>query len=177
MNKLEEFLDCYDNMSICSNMLSDYTKFGYNNSDLFHYHLQFLLENCYNINIITNKNIRLNQSEFRKLILEKYNNMCIVSNNDCIAELTAAHIIPVSEENNYDVDNGLLLTETLHKTFDKYYWSINPSTMKIEINENINVGQIKQYNMMKLQLDINSIMKSNIIWHYNMFLKEKSEII
>ena len=173
MDKLEIFLDSYDNMDICSNMLSDHTKFGYDDIDIFQYHLQFLLENCYNINIITNKNKRMNQKEFREQLLEKYNNMCIISNNDCIAELTAAHIIPVSEENNYNIDNGLLLTETLHKTFDKYYWSINPNTMRIEINNNINVGQIKQYNMMKLKLDINSIMKSNIMWHYNQFLKEK----
>jgi predicted restriction endonuclease len=173
MEKLEEFLDCYDNMDIYNNLLSDYTKFGYDNSELFHYHLQFLLENCYNINIITTKSKRLNQKEFRESILKKYNNMCVVSNNDCIVELTAAHIIPVSEEDNYEEDNGLLLTETLHKTFDKYYWSINPNTMKIEINTNVNVGQIKQYNGMRLQLDMNSIMKSKIIWHYNMFLKEK----
>ena len=50
----------------------------------------------------------------------------------------ACHIIPFSESNNFDIDNGLLLNSNLHKLFDKYYWSINPETLCIETSDKCN---------------------------------------
>jgi len=32
---------------------------------------------------------------------------------------------------NFDINNCLLLSSNLHKTFDKYYWSINPNTLNV----------------------------------------------
>ena len=87
-------------------------------------------------------------------------------------ELTAAHIIPIKENENYDIDNGLLLTENLHKTFDKYRWSINPDTLLIEINKNIDVGSIKKYQNYKVPLQINTELYSNLLLHYNIFLEK-----
>ena len=50
--------------------------------------------------------------------MEKFNKKCIVTNDNCVRELTACHIIPIKENENYDIDNGLLLKESIHRTFD-----------------------------------------------------------
>ena len=72
------------------------------------------------------------QSLFRKQIIYRYNNRCIISNMyKSVCE--AAHIRPFSETLNFEVDNGILLNDILHKLFDKYYWSINPTTLCVEL--------------------------------------------
>ena len=64
---------------------------------------------------------------------KKFDGKCIISNEDCLYELEAAHIIPLADDDSYDVDNGLLLTRNLHSTMDKLLWAINPDTLIIEI--------------------------------------------
>jgi len=74
--------------------------------------------------------------QFRKDVIAKYNNKCIISNNDIIM-CDVAHIIPFCEANEfekYDVNNGLLLSSELHKLFDKKLLKINPETRLIEID-------------------------------------------
>jgi predicted restriction endonuclease len=172
MNNLEQYLDNYDNKELTNEIYNMYKFFLYKNEDLYLYHLKFLLENIYSIKIIEYKRKRLNQKEFRNQILQKFNNTCIISGVTCIDELTAAHIIPINEIENYDIDNGLLLLENLHKTYDKYYWSINPDLLQIEINNNINVGTIKQYNNLKITLQMNNMLYSNLKTHYDIFLSK-----
>lgn len=169
LNKLEEYLDKLENTTVSNNDIYDYESFGYQDEYLFNIHLDFLLEFCYNIKIVENKKIRLNQKKFRKELFRKYNSKCIISDNDCIDEIKAAHIIPVADDESYDIDNGLLLTSTLHDTYDKYLWSINPETLQIEINETKNVGQIKNYNRKKINLELNDDLKNNLLYHYNNF--------
>ena len=45
----------------------------------------------------------------------------------------AVNIIPLSNCEDFNIDNGLLLNSILHKLFDKNYWSINPDTLCVEI--------------------------------------------
>jgi len=61
MNKLEIYLDKYNNQKINKDEFYDYKKFDYIDESIFNYHLTFLLENCYNIKIIDNSRYRLNQ--------------------------------------------------------------------------------------------------------------------
>lgn len=77
------------------------------------------------------------QTTFRKELLKKFNNKCVVSEINCVDELEAAHLVPFCEDNKLDINNGLILTRNLHATFDKYHWSINPNTLLIEIKEDI----------------------------------------
>lgn len=174
MNILENYLDKYDNGELDTIILSQYKNFGYTNEELYKFHLKFMLDNMYDIKLVEPKRKRLNQSEFRKLLFNKFNDKCIITEETCNEELTAAHIVPISEDENYDLDNGLLLRETVHRTFDKFKWSINPNTSIIEINKNVNVGEIKQYANKKIELDLenNKLLKSNLMWHYLQF-KEK----
>lgn len=171
MNKLEDYLDKYDNKELDSDIFNQYINFGYDNEILYKFHLNYMLNNLYNIKITEPKRKRLNQKEFREEIVKKFNGKCVVSDETCIDELTASHIIPVSENENYDVDNGLLLRENIHKTFDKFKWSINPNTLLIEIKKNINVGSIRDYEGKKIDIDLNETLKNNLEWHYNKFMK------
>ncbi len=169
MQKLEIYLDQYENKELSDNIYKDYIKFGYKNEKIYRLDLDFLLTNVYNIKITKITRKRLNQTQFRKEILKKFNNTCIVSNETCLDELTAAHIIPVGDKENYDIDNGLLLMENLHKTFDNFKWSINPETLVIEINNNVNSGSIKKYDGKKLNIKTNDVFKANLQYHYDKF--------
>ena len=165
MTKLEEYLDKYNNSELENSIFNRYKDFGYEDEDLYYIDLEFMLDNIYNIKIIETKLKRMGQQEFRQKILELYNNKCIVSGNDCIIELEAAHIIPVSSQEDYSLHNGLLLERNIHVSFDKYFWSINPETFMIEVKDNC--GSIKKYEEKKL--DLSDEVKSNLREHYNKF--------
>ena len=170
MMSLEQYLD--DQTEIEFSLFNKYEYFGYEDKSDFVIDLQFMLDNLYDIKMVDKKMKRLNQTEFRMGLIEKYGK-CVVTGNDCLDELTAIHLIPVSEDENYDINNGLLLTENLHRTFDKYYWSINPNTLIIEINDNIdNVGSIKYYKDYKVDLIMNVDLYDNLLKHYNCFLMQ-----
>ena len=99
------------------------------------------------------------QNIYRNAIIKRYNR-CIVSNMDNeICE--ASHIIPFAESKSFDINNGLLLNSILHKLFDKYYWSINPKTLCIEIFVPVFKNDI--YNILK---PYENIIKY-LIDHYN----------
>ena len=183
MNKLEYYLDNNDNKEIIKDEINDYKKFDYNDEIIFNNHLNFLLENIYNIKIIENdkSRVRLSQKEFRKELLKKFNK-CIITNEDCIEELEACHLIPINEKESYNINNGIILTlmkpmdiyhlSNLHKTFDKYLWSINPNTLKIEINNNKNVGFIKKYVDNKVNIKLNDELFNNLNNHYTNFINK-----
>jgi predicted restriction endonuclease len=166
MTKLEDFLDKNNNKELYNSIFYKYKDFDYDDEDIFQIDLEFMLDNIYNIKIIDTKLKRMGQQEFRQRILELYNNKCIVSGNDCIIELEACHIIPVSTEEDYSISNGLLIERTKHVTFDKYLWSINPDTFRIEVSKN-NCGSIKKYEGGKLNLSED--LKLNLREHYNKF--------
>jgi len=115
---------------------------------------------------------RFGQEEFRKKIIDR-DKQCIVTNshsNMC----EACHIIPYcdcDDNNKYDVNNGILLEAGLHKLFDKYLWSINPNTNKIEVSKqllNDNSYDLINKHHGKV-LNFNNNMKNNLITHYNKF--------
>ena len=176
MNLLENYLDANDNNEISSDIYTKYKEFGYKDEDMYIIDLEFLLDTIYCIKIIQIESKleiskkRMGQIEFRKHILERFNNKCIVTDNDCIDELETCHIIPVATEEDYSIENGLLLARNIHSTFDKYLWSINPDTFMIEsINiESKNIGTIKNYN--NKQLLLHEDMRDNIRHHYNKYI-------
>jgi len=172
MNDLEQYL-LINNKTDYKYFYNNYKQFNYDSYKELKLDLDFLLINIYS-DIKKLKDQRLDQDTFRKELIKKYNK-CIISNSIDI-ECDACHIIPYSICKNFDIDNGLLISSDLHKTFDKYYWSINPNTLKIEINKNINdCGKIKNYNDIKINIKINNNLYNNLLYHYNNFLKNKIE--
>ena len=76
-------------------------------------------------------NAMIGQEEFKQELIDRYGKKCILTGCDTF---DACHIIPFSDSENMDPDNGLLLNPTHHRMFDNYEWSINPNTLQIEIN-------------------------------------------
>ena len=64
-----------------------YKDFEYEDDKLYQIDLEFMLNNIYTIKIIETPVL-----EIRKKIIERFNNKCIITGNDCIDELEACHI-------------------------------------------------------------------------------------
>jgi len=97
---------------------------------------------------------RIKQEQFHKEIQER-DKQCIVTkrfNKVC----QSCHIIPFSicsNEQKYDIDNGLLLSADIHILFDKYLFSINPITSLIVMSDELQQNNdYKQYNNQKIKL-------------------------
>jgi hypothetical protein len=77
------------------------------------------------------------QSYFRESIIRR-DSFCILSNkHDSICQ--AAHILDFKDSNNqekYDISNGILLSNDLHKAFDNNYFTFNHNTCEVEIMYN-----------------------------------------
>ena len=78
---------------------------------------------------------RPEQSNFRKILLEEYNNACVITGCTTQAALEAAHIIPFSQDGADTLENGLLLRADLHLLFDKGFMAINPETSEVHFKE------------------------------------------
>lgn len=168
---LETYLDKLPTQKIQNKILSAYEYFGYKYDELFKLDLNFLLTHVYTeVNLVQEQKIRLEQHEFRSELLKLYNGTCVVSGNDCEEELEACHIVPFSEKGESDLSNGLILERNIHVTFDKYYWSINPDTLVIEVNPNKKTNSINKYIGNIVNLIMNPFLYSNLKSHYNNFI-------
>lgn len=114
---------------------------------------------------------RRGQGKFKRLLMEKYGERCIVTNLSVPQILIASHIKPWSVCNNYerlDVNNGLLLSATYDKLFDSGLITFDNSG-KIKIS-----SMIKEYDRhllslnktVKLDIKINNDMKKYLAYHY-----------
>lgn len=176
MEKLEIFLNKQKTGKVAQSDLEDFTKFGYDDETRFKHHLSWLLANVYPLEVVdtqldflAQRKKRMGQKEFRDLLFAQYLGKCVISGNNCSDELEAAHIIPYAEEESYDLSNGLVLTSTLHGTFDKYLWSINPKTLRVEVAPGKNVGQISQWAGKLVPLVMDDKLQNNLSAHYAKF--------
>jgi putative restriction endonuclease len=69
---------------------------------------------------------RLGQGAFRVGVIEAYDRRCVVTGERTLPALEAAHILPVTNEGNHEISNGLLLRRDLHALFDQHYVTITP---------------------------------------------------
>ena len=83
------------------------------------------------------KKHRRGQQKFRAKLIKKYDSKCALLGIHA-SLCDAAHIFPYSEckttEEKYDENNGILLSATLHKAYDKNYFWIDENTCEIKIN-------------------------------------------
>jgi len=153
------------------NIYQDYQKLNYESNELFKIDVDFLLS-IYQIQLTEPKKIRSKQEQFRDNLIDR-DKSCIITNND-YDECDAAHIVPLLDSNNYDVDNGILLDKSLHSSYDKHYWCIHPKTLKIIINDKYNIRTrnlscVKHENK-KVNIKPNDKMLKNLHKRYELFL-------
>jgi putative restriction endonuclease len=96
--------------------------------------------------------LRRGQPDFRKRLLNAYEDHCAISFVDCVTVLEAAHIKRYGGEETNHVQNGLLLRSDLHVLFDAGKIGINPSTLRIIVQESIRSTEYGRFHDQKLHL-------------------------
>lgn len=139
--------------------------------------IQFIFFQAHNFIFDENKfKIQLTralQHKFRNDLIKLYNR-CIITN---VSNFEACHIIPFVDtdyHNRYDKYNGILLKPDLHVLFDKFIFSINPETFKVEFIETFfensaNKKEYKRFNNFKLNIQYNEKLQKNLKYHYTLF--------
>ena len=79
---------------------------------------------------------RQGQSEFRHSQMVAYNYKCAVTGCDVRDTLQAAHIVPVSNNGQHHVQNGLLLRADIHNLFDRGLLTID-AQYKVRLHTSI----------------------------------------
>lgn len=114
---------------------------------------------------ITDERVKRQDKEFRDRVIKKYDSKCAVTGKDYnLGICEVAHIYPFSsssEEEKYDLNNGILLCGYLHKWFDLGLMKINPETKCIEFSDiimsNETVKEYYQFNNKKIKLNKENI--------------------
>lgn len=80
--------------------------------------------------------VRINQSKFRTMILNNYNNTCAITGINDSRLLIASHIIPwaENEETRLNPENGICLSALYDKAFDKGLITIRPNDYTVMLS-------------------------------------------
>jgi len=76
---------------------------------------------------------RRGQSEFRKMLIDRYGAQCAISGCRLLSVLEAAHIDPYRGDAHNHSENGLLLRTDLHTLFDLGLLAINPEDWTVHL--------------------------------------------
>lgn len=96
-----------------------------------------------------NQTVRVGQSGFRKKVLSYWKNSCPITNISTQELLIASHIVPwclASDKERLDPFNGIALSPTFDKLFDKGFISFSDSG-KMLINKNTDKNILKKLNI------------------------------
>lgn len=144
-------------------------------------YFSFLNEMIKNGGTIDDKKTNLkevrNDYNFKQKVKIYYNNTCIISKAD-IDECSICHIKPFYESDDdekYDFRNGIILSESLHKLFDKYYFTIDPTTYKIIISNKIINKKLLINDFNNIKVNINKESLKYLQYHYNCFIEKNKE--
>jgi putative restriction endonuclease len=79
--------------------------------------------------------VRVNQSQFRRIVLTNFNNQCCITGIEILELLVASHIVPWSSDkiNRLSPQNGLALNSLHDKAFDKHLITVTED-LKIKIS-------------------------------------------
>lgn len=91
---------------------------------------------------------RVNQSVFRTMILQNYENRCAVTGINIPDLLVASHIIPWSEssaQEKLSPDNGICLSSLYDKAFDRGLITISPDDYSICLSSALCEYETKEY--------------------------------
>jgi len=80
---------------------------------------------------------RRGQQNFRKKLLEIFNNTCVITGCKIVDILEAAHINPYRGNNDNHFSNGLLLRADIHTLFDLNLISIDPDSMMVHFHPKV----------------------------------------
>ena len=102
---------------------------------------------------------------FRENILKKHGSVCICCGISMEKLIEAAHIVPVENKGNDDVDNGIPLCPTHHTAFDKFLFTINPTDNSIIYKEGLSSEDLQ---ITKTECKLN-VSKESLEYRYKLF--------
>ena len=103
--------------------------------------------------------------KFREKILKKHGSICSCCDIAMEKLIEAAHIIPVEDNGNDDVNNGIPLCPTHHTAFDNFLFTINPTDNTIIYREGLS-SQDLQITKTKCELKVS---KESLEYRYKLF--------
>ena len=117
------------------------------------------------------KKARVGQQNFRKMVLKIYKSKCCITNCVETSLLEAAHIIPYMGEHSNNVLNGLVLRVDIHRLFDKFLISINPSNFKVVVAPSVQDTYYRSLAGKTLFENSSSPATDILIHHFKTYLK------
>jgi hypothetical protein len=149
----------YDDVDITEKYIKLLEQFDKISIDLYFYHTYNYI---YDDNIDEIKRKRVGQILFRKKLIERYK-VCIITGVDEIV-CEACHIIEFSKcdkNDEYNVNNGLLMRRDLHALFDKQKLIIDINTLTIKLSDDIlmnkNMSKYVKYNNKQINIHNDSL--------------------
>jgi predicted restriction endonuclease len=124
----------------------------------------------YDITETKEENIRKKQKNFRNELLKIWDYKCAITGVD-ESECDACHILPIESGGTYNSYNGILLSKSLHSSFDKGLWTISSKNNKIIKISNKNLTIDKYVGQ---TINLPAEMLDYLNWH-NKFCLEKIE--
>lgn len=95
---------------------------------------------------------RKGQSRFRKVLLDAYNERCVITRVNTAAALEAAHIEPYSDSMSNVPDNGILLRADIHNMFDIGLLGIDPDGFTAVLSPQLQNSSYSQHDGQKIIL-------------------------
>lgn len=102
---------------------------------------------------VVQEEIYVRSGQFRYEVLHAYDNTCAISrlkididSNETNSMVDACHIIPFSETHDDTISNGIALTPTLHRAFDRGLLGIN-TDLKVVLSSNFEEVNSSPYNL------------------------------
>lgn len=140
---IEQLIDTVDPHILFYEIYSDYEKYDQINREYCKNYLMIIFSELYGLDIdlqiIRDMDDRSEivqrreQNNFRQMIVRRFDR-CLISdihNESC----QASHIHDLADEPlNYNLNNGILLSATLHMEFDRLKWCIDPHTYRIVLS-------------------------------------------
>jgi predicted restriction endonuclease len=110
---------------------------------------------------------RHGQDKFRRELMKRFNRTCVITGSTIEDNLDACHIIPYSICGHNDIRNGILLTSSLHKLFDKcsYFTIVYDGTVII----NDKYKDDPTFVNIKRHVKIPPYLKESLQWHNNQY--------
>ena len=124
---------------------------------------------------LASRKVRSGQQVFRKIILERFNNSCCVTDCSEVELLEAAHIMPYMGEQSNVAENGLCLRVDIHKLFDRFLISINPEDFKLIVSKRVKDDFYTSLNNKVLFPIGNEPSRAFLQKHHNTFCKLENQ--
>jgi hypothetical protein len=177
MNKINNINDIIIPIINEKKILNNYSQYNYDDEDIFNFHLDFVRK-FYDfeiindvINLINHERAgRVEAKDWSSMVKELYNNECVLSGRNSVQ---ACHIIELKDKEDkltHNIYNGLCLDIRYHYLFDKYYWTINPVSLMVEISDDYKDEDLEQFRGKKINIT-NDITLKALQYRYDKFNK------